>query len=45
MLAAGAGLMAVAGIVLFKESAHWTRLVGIGFAIAGLYMVQYAPAK
>ena len=45
VLAAGAGLMAVVGIVFFKESAHWTRLVGIGFAIAGLYLIQSAPGK
>jgi len=45
VLAAGAGFMAIVGILFFKESAHWTRIVGIGFAIAGLYLVQYAPAK
>ena len=45
VLAAGAGLMAVVGIAFFKESAHWTRHVGIGFAIAGLYLMQHAPAN
>ncbi|MFH1501671.1 MAG: EamA family transporter [Candidatus Eisenbacteria bacterium] len=45
ILAAGAALMAVVGIAVFRESAHWTRLVGIGFAIAGMYLMQYAPAE
>lgn len=45
VLAAGAALMAVIGIAAFRESAHWTRLAGIGFSIAGLYLVQYAPVK
>lgn len=45
ILAVGAAFMAIVGIAFFKESAHWTRIAGIGFAIAGLYLVQYSPTQ
>ena len=44
ILAGGAALMAVVGIVFFKEPIYWTRICGVGFAIAGLYLLQYAPS-
>lgn len=40
ILAGGAALMAVAGIVLFKEPASWQRLLGIAFAITGLILLK-----
>src|SRR6266567_6511467 len=39
VLAGGAALMAVAGIVFFKESAAILRLVGITLALIGLYLL------
>src|SRR5690242_16044310 len=35
ILAGGAAIMAVAGIVFFKEPASWPRLLGIAMAIGG----------
>src|SRR5882672_8259099 len=43
VLAGGAALMAVAGIVFFKEPASWPRLMGIVLALAGLFLLR-APA-
>jgi transporter family protein len=40
ILAAGAAIMAVAGIVFFQEPASWQRLLGIGLAIAGLFLLR-----
>jgi len=40
ILAGGAALMAVAGIVLFKEPASGARLLGIGLALVGLYLLK-----
>jgi len=40
ILAAGAALMAVAGIFFFKESASWERLLGIAFSIIGLFLLR-----
>jgi len=45
VLAGGAALMAVAGIVFFREPVHWSRLVGIGMAIGGLYLLQYGARQ
>jgi transporter family protein len=45
VLAGGAALMAVAGILFFKEPASWPRLVGILLSIAGLYMLRLSPTK
>lgn len=43
ILAGGAAIMAVAGILLFKEPASLTRLLGIVLALAGLFLLR-APA-
>src|SRR6266567_1959719 len=40
ILAGGAELMAVAGIVFFRESPSLPRLLGIVLAIAGLYLLR-----
>ena len=40
ILAGGAALMAVAGILFFKEPASWTRLLGIALAIGGLFLLR-----
>jgi len=40
ILAGGAALMAVAGIVFFKESATWQRLLGITLSIIGLFLLR-----
>src|SRR3954451_7427920 len=40
ILAGGAAIMAVAGIVFFKEPASWQRLLGVLLAIAGLFLLR-----
>jgi transporter family protein len=40
ILAGGAAIMAVAGILFFQESASWQRLLGIVLAIAGLFLLR-----
>lgn len=40
ILAGGAAIMAVAGIVFFKEPASWERLLGVALAIAGLFLLR-----
>lgn len=45
VLAGGAALMAICGILFFKESASWPRLLGIVFSIAGLLLLRYLPEK
>jgi transporter family protein len=40
ILAGGAAIMAIAGIFFFKEPASWQRLLGIGMAIGGLYLLR-----
>jgi len=45
VLAGGAALMAICGILFFKESASWPRLLGIAFSIAGLLLLRYSPGK
>jgi transporter family protein len=40
ILAGGAALMAIAGIVFFHERASLPRLLGIVFAIAGLFLMR-----
>jgi len=40
VLAGGAALMAAVGIIFFKESATWWRLLGIGMSIAGLFLLR-----
>ena len=43
VLAGGAALMAVAGIMFFKEPVAWPRLLGIAMALAGLFLLR-SPA-
>jgi len=43
ILAGGAAIMAVAGILFFKEPASLSRLLGIVLALAGLFLLR-APA-
>lgn len=40
ILAGGAAMMAIAGIVFFSETASWQRLLGIALAIAGLFLLR-----
>ena len=40
ILAGGAAIMAVAGIVFFREPASWQRLIGVALAIAGLFLLH-----
>jgi transporter family protein len=40
ILAGGAAIMAVAGILFLHESFHWTRLLGIAMAIGGLFLLK-----
>jgi transporter family protein len=40
VLAGGAALMAVVGIVVFKEPASWPRLVGIVLSLVGLFLLR-----
>jgi transporter family protein len=40
ILAAGAAIMAVAGILFFREPASWQRLLGIALAVAGLFLLR-----
>lgn len=40
ILAGGAAIMAIAGILFFHEPASWQRLLGVGLAIAGLFLLR-----
>src|SRR5437868_2511469 len=40
ILAAGAAMMAIAGILFFREPISWQRLTGIILAIAGLLLLR-----
>jgi bacterial/archaeal transporter family protein len=40
ILAGGAAIMAIAGIVFFREPASWQRLLGVILAIAGLFLLR-----
>ena len=40
ILAGGAAIMAVAGILFFREAPSWHRIVGIAFAIIGLFLLR-----
>src|SRR5207237_10816152 len=40
VLAGGAALVAVAGILFFKEVASWPRFLGIILALAGLLLLR-----
>lgn len=45
ILAGGAALMAMAGLIFFKEPASWSRILGIALAIAGLFLLRSPPVK
>jgi transporter family protein len=40
ILAGGAALMAVAGILFFREPLSWQRIIGVAFAIIGLFLLR-----
>ena len=40
ILAGGAAIMAVAGILFFHEMSTWQRIIGIVFAIIGLFLLR-----
>ena len=40
ILAGGAAIMAIAGILFFHETASWQRLAGVVFAIVGLFLLR-----
>jgi len=40
ILAGGAAIMAVAGILFFREAPSWQRIVGVAFAIIGLFLLR-----
>lgn len=41
ILAAGAAIMAIAGIVFFREPASWQRLLGVTLALGGLFLLRH----
>jgi transporter family protein len=45
VLAGGAALMAISGVLFFREPASWPRLLGIALSIAGLLLLRYFPEK
>ncbi len=45
VLAGGAALMALTGILLFREPATLPRVFGIVFSLVGLFLLKYTPAK
>ena len=45
VLAGGAALMAIVGILFFKEPATLIRLSGIVLSLVGLFLLRYSPAK
>ncbi len=40
ILAGGAAIMAVAGILFFREPVSWQRLLGVSLAIIGLFLLR-----
>jgi bacterial/archaeal transporter family protein len=40
ILAGGAAIMAIAGILFFREAPSWQRMVGVVFAIIGLFLLR-----
>jgi len=40
ILAGGAAIMAVAGVLFFHEAPSWQRIAGIAFAIIGLFLLR-----
>ena len=45
VLAGGAALMAVVGIIFFREPATLIRVSGIVLSLLGLFLLRYSPAK
>jgi bacterial/archaeal transporter family protein len=45
VLAGGAALMAIIGILFFREPATLIRLSGIVLSLLGLFLLRYTPAK
>ena len=45
VLAGGAALMAVIGILFFKEKTSWQHSLGIALSIVSLFLLRYAPVK
>jgi len=40
ILAGGAAIMAIAGILFFHEPPSWQRLIGVSLAIIGLFLLR-----
>ena len=40
ILAGGAAIMAIAGILFFREAPSWQRIIGVVFAIIGLFLLR-----
>ena len=40
ILAGGAAIMAIAGVLLFHEPPSWQRIAGVAFAITGLFLLR-----
>ena len=40
ILAGGAAIMAIAGILFFHETSSWQRLLGVVLAIVGLFLLR-----
>jgi transporter family protein len=40
ILAGGAAIMAIAGILFFREPPSWQRIVGVALAILGLFLLR-----
>ena len=40
ILAGGAAIMAIAGILFFREPVLWQRLLGVTLAIVGLFLLR-----
>lgn len=40
ILAGGAAIMAIAGLLFFREPVTWQRVVGIALAIGGLFLLR-----
>src|SRR5437870_13184515 len=40
ILAGGAAILAIAGILFFHQAASWQRFLGIAFAILGLFLLR-----
>jgi transporter family protein len=40
ILAGGAAIMAIAGILFFREAPSWQRILGVVFALIGLFLLR-----